>query len=274
MDWHVVEQFVEGKSDAGCEDSIVVGEHCFAIIDGATDETGAQFGGVSGGRFAADVLSAEIKKLPSSIGPRAFADRLTVALRDAVASEHGPLDDETRWPVASVIGFSPAAGEIWRIGDCNLVFDGKEWPGTKAVDDAAYSFRAVINAAHLARGMSLNEVIATDPGSKAARPLHNLQQHLANIAGPWGFGCINGRHVPDDLIEVIPIPATTHEVVLTSDGYLEPAMSLARSESRLKELVKADPAAVDELWRIGKPFRAGFNAPDDRAYLRIRSDAS
>lgn len=275
MEWRLVEEFVEGKSSASvCEDAIVANDHYYAVIDGATDETGARFAGVSGGRFAADVLSAEINNLPPSIGPRAFTDRLTRAMSDAVATECGTLDDDIRWPVASVVCFAPAEQAIWRIGDCNLVIDGDAHPGTKAVDDAAYSFRAVINAALLARGAPVDEVIVNDPGAAASRPLHDLQQHLANVPGPWGYGCINGRHVPHDFVEVIPVPLHTREVVLSSDGYPEPAMSLAESEARLKKLLVADPAAVGALWRMGKPFRPGFNAPDDRAYLRIAAASS
>ncbi|MCP5026141.1 MAG: hypothetical protein GY929_07625, partial [Actinomycetia bacterium] len=52
--------------------------------------------------------------------------------------------------------------------------------GTKRVDAAAYSFRAAINAALLAAGTPLNEILSNDPGSAAARPLFDLQQQLTN----------------------------------------------------------------------------------------------
>lgn len=274
MEWSVVERFVEGKtSSAACEDVIVVSEHYFAVIDGATDETGAQFAGLSGRRFAAEVLAAEIAVLPTSIRSREFADRLTAALSTAVEMEHGPLDDDVRWPVASVVCFAPTRREIWRVGDCNFAIDGRVRAGRMAVDEAAYGFRAVINAALLARGMSLEQVITDDPGAEASRPLYALQQQLANVVGPWGYGCINGRHVPDDFIEVAFVPENSTLIVLASDGYPELATDLAESEKLLAALMESDPAAVGPMSRMGKPARRGLNAPDDRAYLRIAATA-
>jgi hypothetical protein len=68
----VLEQFVEAKSGrpAKCEDFVVVGDHFLAVIDGATDKTGAKFRGVSGGRFAAEVIGAAIPNLEPAITGR------------------------------------------------------------------------------------------------------------------------------------------------------------------------------------------------------------
>ncbi|MCP5027408.1 MAG: hypothetical protein GY929_14105, partial [Actinomycetia bacterium] len=138
--------------------------------------------------------------------------------------------------------------EIWRIGDCNFMIDHTPNIGTKRVDAAAYSFRAAINAALLAAGTPLDEILSNDPGSAAARPLFDLQQQLTNRAGPWGYGCINGRTVPDEYIEVFPIGPEVKEVVLTTDGYPEIAPTLQLTQARLDELQSTDPAAIDTLW--------------------------
>jgi len=117
--------------------------------------------------------------------------------------------------------------------------------------------------------MPVSEVVEHDPGALAARPLFDNQQHLANVVGPWGYGCVNGQRVPDDFVEVLPIPAGPTEVVITSDGFPVVLPTLRESEARLAEMIRNDPAATDALWAIGKSTKPGANAPDDRAYLRL-----
>ncbi|MDH3707435.1 MAG: protein phosphatase 2C domain-containing protein [Acidimicrobiia bacterium] len=270
MAWQIIESFVEGKSPAKeCEDLIVVTDDFAAVIDGATDATGAAFDGRTGGRFAAEVIGTAIEALPRDVGARVFADRLTRALLDAVQATAGDLPDDVRWPAACVVCLSAANREVWRIGDCNVVVDGVAHPGTKRVDEASYGFRAVVNAALLARGTPLEEILEHDPGAQAARPLTDIQQHLANRVGPWGYGCINGRPIPSEYVEVVPVPNAPCEVVLTSDGFAEVLPTLSASEARLDEMITADPAAVGSLWLLGKSLRPGFRSLDDRAYLRI-----
>jgi glycerophosphoryl diester phosphodiesterase len=152
---------------------------------------------------------------------------------------------------------------------CQPLSPQTEHPTSFRVEEAASSFRAAVNAALLRKGTPLEEILQNDPGAQARMLLTNIQQHLANTIGPWGYGCVNGGQVPDDHIEVFPIPAGATEVILTSDGYPVVLPTLRESESALTELVRRDPAAIGELWSIGKSSTADSNAPDDRAYLRF-----
>lgn len=262
----VVEQFIEAKSeDRVCEDMIVVTDDFAAVIDGASDATGARFGDKSGGRLAAEVIAAAISGLSADIDARTFADTLSGALAAAV----GDLPPDVRWPVAVVSCASARRREVWRIGDCNVVIDQIEHPSTFRLEKAASRFRAAVNAALMARGMPIEEILEHDPGAQARRILTDNQQHLANTVGPWGYGCINGKRVPSQYIEVMAIPEGPAEVVLTSDGYPVVGGTLRETEATLARLVRDDPAAIGELWKIGKPATRGSNAPDDRAYLRF-----
>lgn len=266
MGIRVVEQFVESKrSDRVCEDMIVVTEDFAAVIDGASDATGADFGGMTGGRFAALVVEETIRTMRADVDARDFTDLLAAALAAAV----GELDPDSRWPVAVVACASVRRREVWRIGNGNVVIDGVQHPGILPVDDASYSFRAAVNAALLQKGTPLVELVATDPGANAARQLIDIQQHLANKLGPWGYGCINGQRVPDEYIDVIPIPHGATEVIITTDGYPTVLPTLLETEAALTRMSQRDPASIDEMWSIGKSLKAGSNAPDDRAYLRF-----
>lgn len=265
--------FVEGKQPGrDCEDVIVVSDNFVAVIDGATDETGASFAGRSGGKFAADVIADALNGMPASATSRAFADRMSDALATAVQAAVGPMSPDARWPVASVVCLAPFARQVWRIGDCHVRIGDALHPGTKRVDDASYGFRAVINAALLARGTPLEQVLEEDPGAAASRPLYDLQQHLANTTGPWGYGCVNGRPIPDEHVDVFAVPPGPCRVVLASDGYPVPHPTLKESEDHLATLMASDPVAIGELWPMGKSLKPGNRAMDDRAFVSVSFD--
>ena len=268
--WSVVETFVESKSaDRACEDLVVTTSDFAAVIDGATDETGTLYAGKTGGLLAAETLASAIDQLSPGSTARDFADRLTAALRLAARQADHHEGSSARWPSASLVCLSFARHEIWRIGDCSFLVDGEPNIGTKRVDDAAYGFRAAVNASLLAAGTPLDEILRSDPGAQFARPLFDRQQHLTNHEGPWGYGCINGRSVPDRFVEVFPLAPDVEEVVLASDGFPDLRTTLEASEIRLRELLEIDPAAIAALWAVGKALRPGANSFDDRAYLRV-----
>ncbi len=200
---------------------------------------------------------------------RAFADTLAQILTKAVAAVGDEVSADTRWPVAVLTCASAHRREVWRIGDGHVVLDGDLNTGGSRIGKAACGFRAAVNAALLNKGMPLDELIETDPGAHARRQLIDIQQHLANEVGPWGYGCINGQRVPDEYIEVMSIPKGGAEIIIASDGYLAVLSTLAETEAQLRLMMQRDPAAIGELWPIGKSTRSGANAPDDRAYLRF-----
>ena len=53
---------------------------------------------------------------------------------------------------------------------------------------------------------------------------------MASAALDPAAGRIDGTHTPDELIEVIDI-TDAHEIVMATDGYIEPRRTLAESES-------------------------------------------
>lgn len=270
MSLAVIESFVAGKSpDRPCEDVVVVTDGFAAVVDGGTDMSGRLFAGKPGGLLAADTVADEIRALDPDVDVTDFVAQLAGGLRRAVSAGHGPLDPDMVWPYASVVCVSAARRQVWRVGDCHTVVDGTPHYGGKRVDDAAYTFRAAVTAALLARGTPLDTVLADDPGTRACTPLYEIQQHLANRPGPWGFGVINGEPVPPDLVDVIDLPGHDHEVILASDGYPEILPTLARSEHRLRELLAEDPTGTGPLWRIGKTLRPGYDSMDDRSWLRL-----
>jgi hypothetical protein len=63
------------------------------------------------------------------------------------------------------------------------------------------------------------------------------------------------------------VPDGVREVVITTDGYPEPAPTLAEAERLLAERLARDPLMLEPPETKGK--RPAANSFDDRAYLRV-----
>jgi len=272
----VVERFVLGKraDPALCEDAIVVTAGHAAVIDGATDISGRRYDGVSGGRWAMRACVEAIRAFPRDIDAFAAVEALTAAF----AARTEPANER---PSASVTIFSAARHEVWQVGDvgfrataaragAGMSAEGLSNGGAgmsgrqprKQVDEIAAAFRAAIIAAEVEAGT----LGADDPGRAAARALIGRQGFLRNTLGPYGFGAIDGRPVPRELVVVCEIPYG--ELVIASDGYPVIEPTLAESEAALARLLERDPWCVDEL-RGTKGLVDGQVSFDDRAYLRL-----
>lgn len=273
MSWSVVESFVESKHpDRLSEDLIVVSDHFAAVVDGASDATGAMFAGRTGGLLAAEAVAATVEALEPAATARQFAAEATAAVQAAVAAATGIIDASTRWPAACVVCLSHERSEIWRIGDAHFAVDGETNSPMLAINEVKGRFRAALNTALIESGTPLTDMMESDPGGTAVRALTDVQQHLSNLPGPWGYGCVNGRAIPDEFVEVFPVDGG-RDIVLASDGYPRLEATLDDSEATLRRLLAADPAAIGELWTMGRSLRPGFDAIDDRAFLRLRRDA-
>ncbi|MDO5533572.1 MAG: hypothetical protein Q4F65_02835 [Propionibacteriaceae bacterium] len=257
----VDEAFLEGKSiAANCEDALVITDDFVAVIDGMSSPLASGGGPRSGRLFALGVARA-VQDLPSGIDARTAIDRITEALASITVEHSGPSG-----AVAAI--YSRTRGEVWRVGDIHVAIAGQEHPGEKAVDVAYGQFRAAINAAQIAAGTSLDQILARDPGQEAAAELLRWQHHLANRETDYGYGVLNGTAVPTAYIEVMEVPSGA-SVILATDGYLGPAPSLEQAETELSAALRADPACIGELQGMGKGLRGRQAHPDDRTYVRL-----
>ncbi|AJF64845.1 hypothetical protein [Streptomyces vietnamensis] len=255
-----------GNLDA-CEDGIVVCDGYVAVIDGATDKTGARYRGLTGGRHVMLVLSDAIPRLPPSADAYAVAGALTDAVAEGLP---GNLSPELR-PSASVTLFSAARREVWQIGDVGFWYQGlAQRQERKQVDLINTAMRVALLKAEMLDGAAAEQLAAHDPGREVILPLLTRQALFANTlrAGTLAYAAIDGRPVPHELIRVVGVPSPITELVLASDGYPAILPSLAESESHLKTLLAADPLCVDELAGT-KAVKPGHSSYDDRSYLRL-----
>lgn len=269
----VLEQFIAGKGGAGrpCEDAIYVGPAFAAVIDGATAKGARRFGGVSSGLFATRSIQASLDRLDPQASIAEFSAALGEGLardiaRDAPGSGPGGRDG----PSATIVAYSVARREIWRIGDASWAVDGTAHVGGKAIDDIGARARAAFLRAHRLHGTSLESLMADDPGRALILPLLGLQHAFRNLDDPdepLAFGAIDGRPVPQRYLECWPVPGA-RELVLASDGYPRLFATLDETEAYLQAELARDPLRMG-VHASTKGIGPGMASFDDRAFLRF-----
>ncbi|MFD8609703.1 GNAT family N-acetyltransferase [Streptomyces sp. NPDC059631] len=258
-----------------------VDEHCRArgatslrisVIDGATDKSGRDYGGLTGGARAAQCVRDTLARMAPGTTPGEAVEQITAALAELREQWNVPAGDPVA-PSAVAAVVVPALGLVWRVGDVHVALRrGATWtrlPATKRIDDVLAGSRAAYTHCMLADGRSEEEIAEHDPGRAVILPILKEQGRLANRPGPYGYGVFDGTPVPADFVEIIPFDGDVEEVVLATDGFLSPAATLAAAEAELREAISQDPL------RVGvnpgtKGIRPGADSFDDRTYARMR----
>lgn len=248
------------------EDRLVVTPRHVAVIDGATSS--GPVDGRSGGIVAAETVAAVVTELAADVSARDFVEIATDALAARLSGHVAP---ESMPPSASVVVWSAARGEVWRIGDCHVRIDAADYPGRKRVDDIAYGYRCAVVRARLRLGLTSVEEERRIPTLRQPfMPLVSVQHAFLNLDedDPLAYGCLCGTPVPERFIEVIPA-GDAGDIVLCSDGFLAPAPTLAQGLAELDRVRRTDPLMIDEVTG-SRPFPPGATVFDDTTYVRLR----
>jgi hypothetical protein len=266
----IVEQFVIGKHDdpGRCEDAVIVTGDFAAVVDGATDTSGALYGGVAGGLWAMRACVDAVESLPADIdAPGAVA-----AMTRTLARRVDPGLPAASRPSASATVYSARRREVWQVGDVGFHHQDMAADAgrpRKLVDEIASCFRAAFVAAEAAAGHA--DPAGSDAARTAVRAFISRQGVFRNAVGPYGYAGIDGRPVPVSLVVVHPVPDGVDELVLASDGYPRICPTLAESEALLARMLVQDPWCITVL-KGTKGVAEGQISYDDRAYLRLRVD--
>ncbi|MEU7895892.1 hypothetical protein AB0B45_23935 [Nonomuraea sp. NPDC049152] len=257
------------------------------MIDGATDKSGRDYGGLSGGARAAEQVADTLTRLPVDAGPQQAVREITADLAQ-LRARWGIATDDLVAPCAVAAVMLPQQGLVWRVGDVHVALarrtngvepgsegehepgPGPHWEhhsGDKPLDRVLAGTRAIYLHCLLAGDGDPGVLAAEDPGRALILPVLQRQSILANQAGPYGYGVLDGRPVPEQFIEIFPLKSVD-QVVLASDGYLRAEASLALAEHRLATSLAADPLRIHEH-PATKAVRPGAASFDDRTYLRL-----
>lgn len=267
----VVESFCRAAtgSPTGGDDRVAVTADFVAVIDGTTSKTRDRRPNLFSGSSIAESISEKI----ASLEPNCKPAEAVIGLCEAIKSErdwHRAHDaipmDET--PAASVVILSIGRREIWRIGDCSVGLDGKFSLIRAPHEEIAAATRATYLQFLVYAGANIESLRQDDPGRQLVLPLLRAAATCRNRPGKLGFGTIDGITDPLPFLEVIPIPDDCRMIVLTSDGYPEPAMTLALSEENLRTRISRDPLMIGPP-PTTKGVIPGNESFDDRSYVRV-----
>lgn len=266
----IVEWAVIGKRGLDtCEDAAVCTPHHAAVIDGATDLSGATFSGRTGGQIAAGAVAAAVACWPADIGWSDAVASASEAVAEAVAAAGQPDRAPCYRPRAALAVYSSHRRQVWRVGDIRVRVGGTTFPTAPGLNGLIDDFRRAWLTSLLAEGTA-PDLSAGDPGLAAAYPLLARQEAFANTVGyPWSYGVIDGTDVPAAHVDIIDVPAGA-EVVLATDGHIDISADLAHAETALADALAADPLALDDR-RRSRAARTGDASFDDRTWIRLRT---
>jgi hypothetical protein len=269
----IIESQVTGKcNQQTCEDGIVVTDDFVAVIDGSTSKSPLQIDpSIKNGRFCMLLLSDFIRGMKRDTTCSAFCKEITRYIADV----YGAHDiDRTRLQVhpterltASVIVYSKTRNEVWMVGDCQCIVDGRLHENPKPGEAQIAKERAAYIQELLKKGRRVSDLQLIDDGRKAILPKLIASCEMQNKE----YAVVDGFPIPLDKVKIISVKDNSIPVVLASDGYPFLFDTLEKSEEQLQELLREDPLCIDKF-KATKGLMMGNGSYDDRSYIRFLKD--
>lgn len=260
----VLETFIQGKvSDEKCEDTIVVTPAFIGIIDGVTSKSKFKYQGQTTGKLASTMISGVVEQLPKDATLSVLIERVNQRFTEFYDQIAFTADRASQGLQAVAVIYSRFRNELWQVGDAQINLDGQLLTNPKPSDLVLSDMRSLI--------LRLSPVSSdqVDPGRQAILPWILKATQFANSAdSEWGYAIFNGQPIPDALLNIYPLSAETHQIVLASDGYPKLMGSLADSEAELAEVLQNDPSCSHE-YRSTKGLKAGNRSFDDRSLVHF-----
>ena len=292
----IIESSIIGKkSPEACEDGMVVTDDFIAVIDGSTSKTPKHLNpDMKNGRYAMMLISEYIREeLKTDASVDEFCQGVTAYIYNKVYEKLGVEERLKEHPeerlTASAILYSRTRNEVWMVGDCQAIIDGKLYENGKPYEEKIARKRVEL----IAQGLSPAEA------RKQIEPL----LIKAMLSGQnQTYTVIDGFPVYREGVKVVSvsdsssvqdsvsssdscsvqdsvscsgsasasdtIPSSSSEIVLASDGYPFLKPSLAASEAALAEQIANDPQNIHSFIAT-KGIVEGNKSFDDRTYIRF-----
>ena len=274
----VIESKIEGKkSPESCEDGLVVTADFIAVIDGSTSKTPHHLSpDMKNGRYAMVLISEYIQhELKPESTVEDFCEGVTSYIYNKVYRQHGIEEQMQAHPeerlTASAILYSKAKNEVWMVGDCQAIIDGKLYENNKPFEDIVARRRVEL----IRRGFTPQEARKTIEPLLIQAMLEGQNKTYTVIDGfpiyQKGMKVVSlnvpQKNVETDVADSLPLP--TKEIVLASDGYPFLKPTLTESEEALAHLLAYDPQCTHEFIAT-KGIVVGNKSFDDRTYIRFQ----
>ena len=292
----IIESSIIGKkSPEACEDGMVVTDDFIAVIDGSTSKTPKHLNpDMKNGKYAMMLISEYIREeLKADASVDDFCQGVTAYIYNKVYEKLGVEERLKEHPeerlTASAILYSRTRNEVWMVGDCQAIIDGKLYENGKPYEEKIARKRVEL----IEQGLSPAEA------RKQIEPL----LIKAMLSGQnQTYTVIDGFPVYREGVKVVSvsdsssvqdsvsssdscsvqdpvscsgsasasdtIPSSSSEIVLASDGYPFLKPSLAASEAALAEQIANDPQNIHSFIAT-KGIVEGNKSFDDRTYIRF-----
>ena len=292
----IIESSIIGKkSQEACEDGMVVTDDFIAVIDGSTSKTPKHLNpDMKNGRYAMMLISEYIREeLKADVSVDDFCQGVTAYIYNKVYEKLGVEERLKEHPeerlTASAILYSRTRNEVWMVGDCQAIIDGKLYENGKPYEQEIARKRVEL----IEQGLSPAEARKQIEPLLIEAMLSGQNQTYTVIDGfpiyREGVKVVSvsdSCSVQDSVPASNSIPASdsvpcsdsvsasgtflvsSSEIVLASDGYpfLEP--TLAASEAALAEQIANDPQNIHSFIAT-KGIVEGNKSFDDRTYIRF-----
>ena len=286
----IIESSIIGKkSQEACEDGMVVTDDFIAVIDGSTSKTPKHLNpDMKNGRYAMMLISEYIREeLKADASVDDFCQGMTAYIYNKVYEKLGVEERLKEHPeerlTASAILYSRTRNEVWMVGDCQAIIDGKLYENGKPYEQEIARKRVEL----IEQGLSPAEARKQIEPLLIEAMLSGQNQTYTVIDGfpiyREGVKVVSvsdscsvqdsvsaSDSVPcsDSVSASGTISVSSSEIVLASDGYpfLEP--TLAASEAALAEQIANDPQNIHSFIAT-KGIVEGNKSFDDRTYIRF-----
>lgn len=286
----IIESSIIGKkSPEACEDGMVVTDDFIAVIDGSTSKTPKHLNpDMKNGRYAMMLISEYIREeLKADASVDDFCQGVTAYIYNKVYEKLGVEERLKEHPeerlTASAILYSRTRNEVWMVGDCQAIIDGKLYENGKPYEQEIARKRVEL----IEQGLSPAEARKQIEPLLIKAMLSGQNQTYTVIDGfpiyregvkvvSVSDSCSVQDSVPasdsvpcsDSASASGTIPSSSSEIVLASDGYPFLKPTLAASEAALAEQIANDPQNIRSFIAT-KGIVEGSKSFDDRTYIRF-----
>ena len=286
----IIESSIIGKkSQEACEDGMVVTDDFIAVIDGSTSKTPKHLNpDMKNGRYAMMLISEYIREeLKADASVDDFCQGVTAYIYNKVYEKLGVEERLKEHPeerlTASAILYSRTRNEVWMVGDCQAIIDGKLYENGKPYEQEIARKRVEL----IEQGLSPAEARKQIEPLLIKAMLSGQNQTYTVIDGfpiyREGVKVVSvsvSSSVQDSVpaSDSVPcsdsasasdtIPSSSSEIVLASDGYPFLKPTLAASEAALAEQIANDPQNIRSFIAT-KGIVEGSKSFDDRTYIRF-----
>ncbi|RGS47119.1 hypothetical protein DWX90_07555 [Segatella copri] len=286
----IIESSIIGKkSQEACEDGMVVTDDFIAVIDGSTSKTPKHLNpDMKNGRYAMMLISEYIREeLKADASVDDFCQGVTTYIYNKVYEKLGVEERLKEHPeerlTASAILYSRTRNEVWMVGDCQAIIDGKLYENGKPYEQEIARKRVEL----IEQGLSPAEARKQIEPLLIKAMLSGQNQTYTVIDGfpiyregvkvvSVSDSCSVQDSVPasdsvpcsDSVSASGTISVSSSEIVLASDGYPFLKPTLAASEAALAEQIANDPQNIRSFIAT-KGIVEGNKSFDDRTYIRF-----